>query len=96
MNNNKLEYYENLGFVIDITDQYKDLSLKKIKRICDNQYYTNSISLSGFFFKCCDTYCSLDNGHNKLVYSFDFGKIICVNLFVLHSEIFGFDKYEKN
>ncbi|MCK9596280.1 hypothetical protein M0R19_03810 [Candidatus Pacearchaeota archaeon] len=98
MNNNKLEYHENLGFFIDITDQYKNLPTEKIKQICENMYCTENTlykkfsapyknNMLNYFFICQQNQCSLGDKHNRLIYSFDFNKIVCMHLHLKTSKI---------
>ncbi|MCK9596279.1 hypothetical protein M0R19_03805 [Candidatus Pacearchaeota archaeon] len=74
-NNYKLEYYENLGFVINITDQYKDVPTKEIKKICENRFFNMKHPDYGSIYHCRE--CYLGNGF-LLAYSFLLDKIICL------------------
>ncbi|MCK9596281.1 hypothetical protein M0R19_03815 [Candidatus Pacearchaeota archaeon] len=96
MNNNKLEYHKKFGFFIDITNQYKNLPIKKIKKICEKEYFSDykpcitdfsdSHDIFNYFFVCiCQEQCSLGDKYNRLIYSFNFNKIICIR----------FDKTDK-
>ncbi|MCK9596283.1 hypothetical protein M0R19_03825 [Candidatus Pacearchaeota archaeon] len=82
--NNKLEYYNHLGFFIDITDQYKNLPIEELNKICKKQYLHDIMIRtydSKYTFSFCHCIaCCLVSKKYKLGYSFTLKDFICLTL----------------